>query len=131
MFTPAFQRGKLFLKSLSLWNFSKFAKEGFCTFDPEVCSFRMPQIPCIKEAINGSIIYEGFWERRSILFCALDKCIEMVGIRMISTLVEIRSPSWVNCHRPVILNDFQTFQIPDGGLFHLAGVAKRKRPGVD
>jgi len=55
----------------------------------------------------------------------------MVGIRMISTLVEIRSPSWVNCHRPVILNDFQTYQIPDGGLFHLAGVAKRKRPGVD
>ena len=41
---------------------------------------------------------------------------------MISTLVEIRTPSWVNCHRPVILNDFQTFQIPDGGLFHLAGV---------
>ena len=76
-------------------------------------------------------VYEGFWERRSILFCALDKCIEMVGIRMISTLVEIRSPSWVNCHRPVILNDFQTFQIPDGGLFHLAGVAKRIRPGVD
>ena len=91
----------------------------------------MPKIPCIKEAINGSIIYEGFWERRSILICALDKCIEMVGIRMISTLVEIRSPSWVNCRRPVILNDFQTFQIPDGGLFHLAGVAKRKRPGVD
>ena len=55
----------------------------------------------------------------------------MVGIRMISTLVEIRSPSWVNCHRPVILNDFQTFQIPDGGLFHLAGVAKRIGPGVD
>ena len=131
MFTPAFQRGKLFLKSLALWNFSKFAKEGFCTFDSEVCSFRMPQIPCIKEAINGSIIYEGFWERRSILFCALDKCIEMVGIRMISTLVEIRSSSWVNCRRPVILNDFQTFQIPDGGLFHLAGVAKRIGPGVD
>ena len=79
IFTPAFQRGKLFLKSLSLWNFSKFAKEGFCTFDSEVCSFRMPQIPCIKEAINGSILYEEFWERRSILFCALDKCIEMGG----------------------------------------------------
>ena len=83
------------------------------------------------DLIHTEYLYEGFWERRSILFCALDKCIEMVGIRMISTLVEIRSPSWVNCHRPVILNDFQTFQIPDGGLFHLAGVTKRKRPGVD
>ena len=55
----------------------------------------------------------------------------MVGIRMISTFVEIRSPSWVNCHCSVILDDFPTFQIPDGGLFHLAGVAKRNRPGVD
>ena len=62
-----------------------FEKEGFCPFDPRVCLFRMPQIPCIKEAINGKIVYEGFWERRSILFCALDKCIEMVGIRMISS----------------------------------------------
>ena len=74
-----FSEGKLFLKSLFFDISPNFEKEGFCPFDPEVCSFRMPQIPCIKEAINGSIIYEGFWERRSILFCALDKCIEMVG----------------------------------------------------
>jgi hypothetical protein len=47
---------------------------------PDVASWTQTgQIPYIKEAINGRIIYEGFWERRSILFCALDKCIEMVG----------------------------------------------------
>ena len=32
---------------------------------------------------------------------------------MISKSFEIRSPSWVNCHCSVILNDFQTFPIPD------------------
>ena len=52
-----FSEGKLFLKSLFFDISPNFEKEGFCPFDPEVCSFRMPQIPCIKEAINGSILW--------------------------------------------------------------------------
>jgi hypothetical protein len=53
-------QGKLLLPGYSIFDSSHFRKKSFCyffLFSPDLSLlFRIPKIPCIKEAINGRII---------------------------------------------------------------------------